>query len=193
MVFDESGSVIHRNIYVQNITGLNVVHRTPVDVGCGWLKVVFAERCCLPCWVALWSLALGDPLPRLPRLIDWHANSACLETVPNNWRTYSGEQMFLRLRLAEGGEKYPRYGGRSNSSWWVSWYMKNNENYNPQPVTDMGVRSNYQKNQRWRSSYQDFVMCLCEVQRINSTHIVGCTHFIFPSHYVLGLNQGHPS
>lgn len=39
LFFDESGSVIHRNIYVKEIAGLNVVQRTPVDVGCGWVKV----------------------------------------------------------------------------------------------------------------------------------------------------------
>lgn len=32
---------------MRNITGLDVVHRTPVAVGCGWVKVVFVERCCV--------------------------------------------------------------------------------------------------------------------------------------------------
>lgn len=125
MLFDESGSVIHRNIYVRNITGLYVVQRTPVDVGCDSVKVVFEERCCLPCWAALWSLALSETV--YPASRGWLTDTLtppAAKVRSTIGGQEQGSKYLLRLRLANVGEKYPWYDVRSNSSGWVLQYIK---------------------------------------------------------------------
>lgn len=143
------------------------------------------ELLCLPCWAALWSLALSETLYSAYRrwLTDKLTPPAAKVRSTIGGQAEGGKYL-LRLRLATVEEKYPWYDVRSNSSGWVLQYTKT-KNYKPQLWTDVCVRYVFPvRPATRRRALPEFVVSLCGGQGHNNFNAQCGTHPFYTPHPV---------